>query len=80
MHYRWWVSTKNERESERERSVLIGEQEVPVCFETVGGKQTPSIIVYDILPTTAIIDYATGLGKLLANGQFFDGDQEAVCL
>ena len=51
-----------------------------MCFETVGGKQTSSIIVYDILPTTAIIDYATGLGKLSANGQFFVGDQVAVCL
>ena len=34
---------------------------------------------YDILrPTTAITDYAIGLEKLSANGQFFVGVQMAV--
>ena len=36
-------------------------------------------LVYDILPpTTAIVDYATGLEKLSANKQFFDDAQMAV--
>ena len=39
-------------------------------------------VVYDILPSaTAIaIDYAIGLGKLSANGQFFLGPQMAISL
>ena len=38
-------------------------------------------LVYDILPpTTAIIDYSIGLGKLSANEQFFIGTQMAVRL
>ena len=37
--------------------------------------------VHDILPpTTAIVDYATGLEKLSANEQFFDDAQTAVSL
>ena len=37
--------------------------------------------VYDILPpTTAIVDYAVGLGKLSANEQFFSDAQTAVRL
>ena len=36
-------------------------------------------LVYGILPpTTAIIDYTVGLGKLSANGQFFVGAQITV--
>ena len=36
--------------------------------------------VYDILPPiTALTDYATGLEKLSANGQFFVGAQMTVC-
>ena len=38
-------------------------------------------LVYDILPlTTAITDYALGLGKLSANGEFFPGAQIVVSL
>ena len=38
-------------------------------------------LVYDILPpTTAITDYAVGLGKLSANGQLFVSYQMAVSL
>ena len=38
-------------------------------------------LVYDIFPpTTAVIDYAIGLEKLSANGQFFVGAQVAVSL
>ena len=38
-------------------------------------------LVYDILsPTIVMADYAIGLGKLSANGQFFVGDQMAVRL
>ena len=38
-------------------------------------------LVYDILPPpTAIIDYAIGVEKLSANGQFFVGGQMAVNL
>ena len=38
-------------------------------------------LVQDILPpTTAMTGYATGLGKLSANGQFFVGAQTAVTL
>ena len=38
-------------------------------------------LVYDVLPpTSAIIDYAVGLEKLSANGQFFVGIQMAVSL
>ena len=37
-------------------------------------------LVYDItLPTTASLDYAIGLEKLSANGQFFVAAQMAVC-
>ena len=44
---------------------------------TVGYKL--QALVYDILPpTTAIVDYATGLEKLSANKQFFDDAQMAV--
>ena len=39
------------------------------------------ILVYDILPpTTAIVDYATGLEKLSANEQLFSDAQTAVTL
>ena len=38
-------------------------------------------LVYDILPsTTAIVDYAIGLGKLSANEQFFDDAPTATSL
>ena len=38
-------------------------------------------LVYDILPlTTAIVDYAIGLGKLSANEQFFDDARMAATL
>ena len=38
-------------------------------------------LVYDILsPTTAMIDYATGLKKLSSNKQFLVGAQMAVSL
>ena len=37
--------------------------------------------VYDILPpTTAMVDYAVGLGKLSANERFFNDAQTAVSL
>ena len=37
------------------------------------------VLVYSVLPpTTAIVDYAIGLGKLSANEQFFDDAQTAV--
>ena len=37
--------------------------------------------VYDTLPpTTAVVDYATGLEKLSANEQVFDSAQTAVSL
>ena len=45
------------------------------------GKTKLQALVYHILPpTTAIIDYAIGLGKLSANEQFFDDAQTAVSL
>ena len=39
-------------------------------------------LVYDttLLPATAVIDYATGLGKLSASEQFLVGVQTAVSL
>ena len=38
-------------------------------------------LVYDILlPINVIVDYATGLEKLSANGQFFVGAQMAAGL
>ena len=38
-------------------------------------------LVYDILPTTTVIvDYAIGLGKLSANGEFFPGAEIAASL
>ena len=49
----------------------------------LGARRKPShkfqALVYDIFPpTTAIVNYATGLEKLTANGQFFVGAQMAV--
>ena len=51
----------------------------------LGTQRKPShkfqALVYDIFPpTTAIVNYATGLEKLTANGQFFVGAQMAVNL
>ena len=37
-------------------------------------------VVYDIPPTTAVLDYAIGLEKLSANGLFFVGAQMAGTL
>ena len=49
-----------------------------VYLETGGKLQA---LVYDILPpSTAIVNYATGLEKLTANDQFFDDAQMAVSL
>ena len=39
------------------------------------------VLVYDILlPTTAVVDYSIGLGKLTANERFFVGTQMAIRL
>ena len=44
-------------------------------------KAKPQALIYDILPSaTAIIEYATGLEELSANGQFFVDVQMAVSL
>ena len=55
------------------------------CRHSVGtalyGHLKLQALVYDILPpTTAIVDYAIGLGKLSANEQFFVGAQTVVIL
>ena len=68
--------------------VLLGRFLVRVEFYHVVFNQgailsgyTLQALVYDILPpTTATIDYAIGLEKMSANGQFFIGVQIAVSL
>ena len=53
-----------------------GLQHVP----TLVGTKLQALIYDSLPPTTAIIDYAIGLEKLSANGQFFDVAQMAISL
>ena len=57
---------------------VVGPVYIPWAHSTGAKFQA---LVYDIRPpTTAITDYAIGLEKLSANGQFFVGTQIAVSL
>ena len=67
----------------------MGEPRVAKCFlchSSLGQAETPSTFYFilffnDILPpTTVITDYAIGLKKLSANGQYFVGAQITVSL
>ena len=46
----------------------------------ITGSKFQAVVNDTLPPTTAIIDYATSIVKLSANGQFFVGAQMAVSL
>ena len=53
---------------------------MPLSHISHGGLKPQALVYYILPPVTVITDYAIGLEKLSANGQFFVGVQTAVSL